>query len=114
MARGGKRDGAGRKKRSFAALSRLPPAKPEIKHELREIAREYSGPAIEALVKVCREGKSETARVAAASALLDRGYGKPGQHIDVTARHRFWRMSDEELMVILDEPLHLAPNGTEH
>jgi hypothetical protein len=34
------------------------------------------------LAKICAQGKSESARVAAASALLDRGYGKPAQSVD--------------------------------
>jgi hypothetical protein len=37
-------------------------------------------------VKICNHGQSESARVAAANALLDRGYGKPVQTIDNTVR----------------------------
>jgi hypothetical protein len=39
--------------------------------------------AIDALVSIMNNPKaSDAARVSAASALLDRGYGKPQQHID--------------------------------
>jgi hypothetical protein len=48
---------------------------------------------------------------------LDRGYGKPGQHIDVAGTHAISRMSDEELRAILEEPLEMpktsrSTNGT--
>jgi hypothetical protein len=42
-------------------------------------ARERGPEAIAALVKVMTKGKSEAARVAAANALLDRGWGRPKQ-----------------------------------
>lgn len=44
---------------------------------LKELAREYTADALEALVKVLRESDSDAARVSAANAILDRGYGKP-------------------------------------
>ena len=46
---------------------------------LRDLARKYTPEALEALVKVMREGESEAARVSAANSILDRGYGKPSQ-----------------------------------
>jgi hypothetical protein len=49
---------------------------------LREMAREHTEVALDALVKVATdEGSSDAARVSAASALLDRGWGKPTQPI---------------------------------
>ena len=50
--------------------------------EIRAIARQYTETAIKTLVKVARHGKSESARVAAAEAILDRGYGRPTQPIE--------------------------------
>jgi hypothetical protein len=44
---------------------------------LKELAREYTAEALEALVAVLRDGESEQARIQAANAILDRGYGKP-------------------------------------
>lgn len=44
---------------------------------LKDAARQYTTEALEALVKVLREGESESARIQAANAILDRGYGKP-------------------------------------
>lgn len=47
------------------------------------MAREMTGHAIEALVDIMRNGTSDNARLAAATALLDRGHGKPGQSVTV-------------------------------
>lgn len=44
---------------------------------IRDAAREYSVQALQTLVDVALRGESEAARVAAANAILDRGYGKP-------------------------------------
>lgn len=47
---------------------------------VKELARAYTKPAIEALVKALK-AKSERTRVAAAEALLDRGWGRPAQEV---------------------------------
>lgn len=75
--RGGKREGAGRPK---GAVSR---ATAEHKATLEELARTHTETALNALVSVASKGESEQARVSAASALLDRGYGRPKQQHDV-------------------------------
>lgn len=50
---------------------------------IRELAREQSEIAITTLANICRdEATPPAARVAAASALLDRGYGKPTQYVE--------------------------------
>jgi hypothetical protein len=51
----------------------------DIKH-VRELARKYTASAVAALVEVL-DGDSAAARVAAANAILDRGWGKPEQAI---------------------------------
>ena len=51
----------------------------DIKH-VRELARQYTRSAIDALVEVLT-GDGAAAKVAAANALLDRGWGKPEQTI---------------------------------
>lgn len=56
-----------------------PPLPPEIKH-VREMARAYTEQAIAALVEVLASD-SASARVAAANALIDRGWGKSEQPI---------------------------------
>jgi hypothetical protein len=47
------------------------------KATLSELAREHTATAFDALIDVCENGLSESARIAAATAILDRGYGKP-------------------------------------
>lgn len=44
--------------------------------EIRDIARQYTAEAFEALVGVLRDSESDAAKVAAAREILDRGYGK--------------------------------------
>jgi len=64
--------------------------------EIRSYARSHALEAIQTLAGVARNGKQEAARVAAAIALLDRGWGRPPQthtgedgegDIRVTIRH---------------------------
>lgn len=81
--RGGKRPGAGRKPKGqkpptavagvdlAAALASPPP------DEIESVAKRHARSAIDALVKQITFGASESAKVAAANAILDRGYGKP-------------------------------------
>jgi len=69
--RGGKRKGAGR---PSGAVNR---AAAEQKARLSEIAREYTETAFSTLVDVAQNGQSDTARISAACAILDRGFGKP-------------------------------------
>jgi hypothetical protein len=50
--------------------------------EVKELARKHTGKAIETLVSIMDNPKAApAARVSAANSLLDRGYGKPPQHI---------------------------------
>jgi hypothetical protein len=50
---------------------------------IRDIARQYTGEAVEALVRVLRDAESPAAAVVgAANSILDRGYGKPSQVIN--------------------------------
>lgn len=69
---GGARPGAGRPKGVPNKAGR----------ELRELAQQYTEDALAALVKIAKEGESEAARVSAATALLDRGYGRPTQAME--------------------------------
>lgn len=49
--------------------------------DVKAKAREHAGDALAALVKIATKGKSESARVSAAEAILNRGYGKPAQAV---------------------------------
>jgi hypothetical protein len=68
---GGHRQGAGR---PAGSPNR---ATVDAKARLSELARQHAGTAIEALAQVAENGQTESARIAAACAILDRGYGKP-------------------------------------
>lgn len=51
--------------------------------EIRSLARSYTRTAINVLVGVMRsKDATHTARVAAANAILDRGWGKPAQALE--------------------------------
>ena len=80
MSRGGARPGAGRPKGGANPTTR------ENRATIGELARKYANDAIKALVKVATEGDSESARVAAANALLDRGFGRPAQSMELTGK----------------------------
>ena len=67
--RGGKRLGAGRK----------PGAVSEERRKLAELAGKHTTDALKTLLHIATKGQSESARVAAAVAILDRGHGKPAQ-----------------------------------
>ena len=69
MARGGKREGAGRKQGSKDRKPRSSPiiiANAQEKRELREAARQFTDDALKTLAAICNEGQSEAARVIAA------------------------------------------------
>lgn len=49
-----------------------------------DLAREHTPLAIETLVQVAGSGTTDAARVSAASALLDRAWGRPAQAVELT------------------------------
>lgn len=71
--KGGARPGAGR-----------PPGRPnKVALEVRELAREYTQKSVLALARVLDDPEApHVAVVKAAEALLDRGHGRPTQHIE--------------------------------
>ena len=79
MARGGKREGAGRRVGSPNKLTL------EEKRTLSEIARDHTASAVNTLVSIMGSTKAPAAaRVSAATNLLERGWGKPVAHIEHT------------------------------
>ena len=89
-------------------VSGNPGGRPKVLGDVQELAREQSPQAIDTLAEIMSNEKAPpAARVAAANALLDRGYGKPTQPISKTlAKVDPNTMSDEELAAI-------AKNGAE-
>lgn len=69
--RGGHRSGAGRP----AGASNK--ASLEQSQRLSDLAKAHTGEALDTLLDVARNGRTDAARVSAATAILDRGYGKP-------------------------------------
>ena len=53
--------------------------------DVKAAAKKYTTDALETLASIMAKSESDAARVAAANALLDRGYGKPKQSVDVDA-----------------------------
>ena len=79
-----------------------PGGRPKAAHSSQELARKHAPDAIETLAEIAREG-TPGARVSAAVALLDRGYGKPPQFNtnDAGSFKRAVEMSDDELATIV-------------
>jgi hypothetical protein len=48
-------------------------------------ARKHSMLALKTIVEICKNGETQSLRLAAANSLLDRGYGRPTQSVDVTS-----------------------------
>jgi hypothetical protein len=98
--RGGRRPGAGRPLGAPNKLTR----------PLRELAASHSEDCIAVLVELRDHAEAEQVRLAAATALLDRGHGKPRQEVDVT--------QNQGLRVfVYGKPspvLHVQPALTDH
>jgi hypothetical protein len=76
-----------------------PGGRPAVIRDLREAARGYSTEALETLAKVMRDEEAgPAARVAAAKELLDRGFGKPVQAVDVGVKMDVGQTAAEVLM----------------
>ena len=74
-----------------------PSGRPKIYKDIQALAREHTSAAIAALVAALGSPRE---RVAAAAALLDRGYGKPGQSIDLNHRIAAATADDAALLAI--------------
>jgi hypothetical protein len=76
--RGGKREGAGR---PFGSKSR-------VTSEFKQYVRQYTEKAIEFYVSVLNDPEADLVwKFAAADRLLDRGYGRPAQEVNVSQEH---------------------------
>jgi len=59
-----------------------PGGRPKEERVVLDLAREYAPAAVRELARIAVEGKSERCRVLAATALLDRAYGRPATVIN--------------------------------
>jgi hypothetical protein len=81
--------------------------------DIRSLARSHTSLAIKILAGIAKDGTNEGARVAAAVALLDRGWGKPAQmhtgedggDIRITIRKIFEHRDEEKPLLLEHEPL---------
>ena len=78
-----------------------PGGRPKAAHSVQELARKHAPDAIKTLADIAKKG-TPAARVSAAIALLDRGYGKPPQFntSDAISFRKAVDMSDDELAAI--------------
>jgi CRP-like cAMP-binding protein len=76
---------------------RLAGGRPKLLGELQELARQHVRKAIVELARLALKARSETARIAAVRELLDRGYGRPRQAMEVSIP------ADNPLQLLLDE-----------
>ena len=82
-----------------------PGGRPKEVAEVKALARQHSEEAIRTIVELMRTAEHERTRLAAASELLDRGYGRPAMALDLGgpiqifgyAAHRLAELNDEEL-----------------
>lgn len=77
-----------------------PSGRPKVVHEVQELARQHAPAAIAALAEIVAKGENEQARISAATALLDRGFGKPAQTIHATHQRLASDLNEAELLAI--------------
>jgi hypothetical protein len=89
--------------------------------DIRSLARAHTEIAIKVLAGIAKDGTNESARVSAAAALLDRGWGKPSQtrtnedgesQINVVIRHITQPLGEPRAAKIIeheDKPPLLPP-----
>lgn len=52
--------------------------------DIKALAQSFGAEAINSLIEIARNSESDQARIAASRELLDRGYGKPLQGVELT------------------------------
>jgi hypothetical protein len=69
--------------------------------DLSAEARKYAGLALETIVKICAEAKMDRDRLAAARELLDRGFGRAVQAVDlIMMGKKLTELSTAELIAL--------------
>jgi hypothetical protein len=82
-----------------------PESRPKAILNLTIEARKCSGIAINALKEIARNGHSDSSRIAASIALLDRGFGRPAQSVELNltadaVSKRLSELSNAELVAL--------------
>lgn len=86
-----------------------PSGRPKAEATLRDLARTHTETALKTLVQIMRNKRySPQARAYAANSVLDRGYGKPAQSVDLTnsdgSLASAWAAAKAEMDQIDQEP----------
>jgi hypothetical protein len=92
-------------------------ARREVYREISNIvveARKYSGLAVDTLVALAKDGQTDNSRFSAAVELLNRGYGRPAQSLDLhlsadAITKRLSDMTDAELAALEARMIAAAP-----
>jgi hypothetical protein len=79
-------------------------------------ARKHGLAMVSVLNTIARKGKSEQARIAAAVALLDRGYGKPSQSVELNfhadlLQKKLIDMTPDELRILEERTIQISGLG---
>ncbi|MDE2106112.1 MAG: hypothetical protein KGL39_53310 [Patescibacteria group bacterium] len=81
-----------------------PGGRPKGGHDVRELARSHGPDAIKTLAAImCSEDAPPNARASAACALLDRGYGKPDQTVNLNDKRDAADWTRAELVAFLHD-----------
>jgi len=88
-----------------------PAGKPAIAKHIKDLAREHTDEAVQALIKAL--GNSGE-RVHAATILLAYGYGRPQQTINVRKIKSIDDLDEEELSILAATPLDSDKRATKH
>ena len=73
-----------------------PGGRPKVDKTVKALAREHTEDAVRTLAEILKNGAaSESSRVQAASALLDRGWGRPLQQLEIGEAGAFSEMDEE-------------------
>ena len=78
-----------------------PGGRPKVVRAIQELAREHTEEAVMTLVEALKDPRT---KVYAATALLDRGYGRPVQTQNVRVIRDISDLSDDELAAIIGTP----------
>lgn len=65
-----------------------PNGRPKIPEDVKEAAKAHTMLALDTLANVMLHGKNEASKVAAANAMLNRGWGQPKQNVDIDVNHQ--------------------------
>lgn len=91
-----------------------PGGRPRVIESLTREARLYTHEALRTLLKLMRSARSENVRLNAAGLILDRGWGKPVQAVQIDGRlmdKKLHEMTDAELAVFESRLRDAADEG---